>query len=53
LNAVVTDEVGLADAEFTLRVRYEGGGRERDLLTSVRYNRESGCELEGYDMWDV
>jgi hypothetical protein len=36
-----------------LRVRYKGGGRERDVLTTVRYNRAAGFENKGVDIWDV
>lgn len=53
LNALVADEDGLADAEFMLRVRYEGGGRERDLLTTVQYSRAHGFENRGWNNWDV
>ncbi len=53
LNAVVADKEGLLDAEFMLRVRYGGGGRERDLLTTVHYSRAVGFENRGFDIWDV
>jgi hypothetical protein len=54
LNARVADEHGLAGgAEIMLRVRYEGGGRERDLLTSVRYSGAAGFENKGFDIWEV
>lgn len=44
LNAVVPDQGGLTEVEFLLRVRYEGGGRERDLLTTVHYSSAHGFE---------
>lgn len=53
LNALVSDEDGVADAEFVLRVRYEGGGRERDLRTSVYYDRAHGFENRGWNNSDV
>ena len=53
LNARVADEEGLADIEFLLRVRYEGGGHERDLLTTVYYSRAHGFENRGWNNWDV
>lgn len=53
LNALVADGHGLADAEFMLRVRYEGGGRERDLLTTVHYSRTHGFENRGWNNWDL
>ena len=49
LNAVVADEDGVSDADFVLRVRYEGGGRERDLVTTVHYSRTHGFENRGWD----
>jgi len=53
LNAVVADEDGLVVAEFMLRVRYEGGGRARDLLTTVHYDRVHGFENRACENWDV
>jgi hypothetical protein len=53
LNALVADEDGVVDAEFMLRVRFAGGGRERDLLATVRYTRAAGFENKGVDIWDV
>jgi len=52
LNAVVPDEDGVADVEFSLSVRYEGGGRERDLLTTVHYSRAHGFENRGWNTSD-
>jgi hypothetical protein len=53
LNAVVSDEEGLPDTEFRLRVRYEGGGRERDLLTTVHYSRVQGFENRDWENRNV
>jgi hypothetical protein len=54
LNARVADEHGLpAGAEISLRVRYEGGGRRRDLLMNVRYNRSTGFENAGHNIWEA
>ena len=48
LNALVADESGLADAQFSLCIRFEGGGREYDLLTTVSYDRAHGFENQGW-----
>jgi hypothetical protein len=53
-NARVADEDGLqAGAEITLRIRYQGGDRQRDLLMKVRYNRAGGFENAGHNIWEV
>jgi hypothetical protein len=53
LNALVSGEDGVVDAEFVLRVRYEGGGCERDLLATVYYNRAHGFENRDWKNSDV
>jgi hypothetical protein len=54
INALVTGEDGLpAGTEFMLRITYEGGGRRRELLSSVRYYRSGGFENLGVNIWEA
>jgi hypothetical protein len=54
VNALVEDDGGLpAGTEFTLRITYQGGGRTRELLTSVRHYRSGGFENRAADIWEA
>jgi hypothetical protein len=54
VNIQVADDSGIAaGADFQLRILYEGGGRQRELLTNIRYYRSGGFENTGYDVWEA
>jgi hypothetical protein len=51
LHALVADDDGLDEAEFTLRMRYTGGGRAWDLLTRVHFSKSHGFENRRIDIF--
>jgi hypothetical protein len=53
LNAFVAEQSGLTDAELMLNVRYEGGGRQRDLLATVTYDHAAGFDNVAVEVRDI